>query len=114
MKYPINAKVEFKTVGISTDECNPRYVYYRIVPSELGFFKRVFCNHWRRMYHAFSYCRGYDLLYTPKEYNIEIATLNTFGDVCDYLEKQHNLEKEVARKLFLKHMDAVKNGEEWE
>ena len=114
MKYPIDAKVEFKTIGLLIDARKTRYVYYRIVPSELGFFKRVFCNPWRCMYHAFSYCSGYDLLYTPKEYNLEIAPLNTFGDVCDYLEKEHNLAEEVARKLFLKHMEAVKNGEEWE
>ena len=114
MKYPINAKVEFKTVGISIDTHKPRYVYYRIVPSELGFFKRVFCNPWKRMYHAFKYWSCYDFFYSPKQYNLEIAPLNTFGDVCDYLEKQHNLAKEVERKLFLKHMEAVKKGEEWE
>ena len=117
IKYNIDAKVEYKTSKLysyySTDNKH-REVYFRIVPSDLGFFKRVFCNPWRQVYKAYHYCRGLDTLYTPKEYNTLVKQVKTFGNMCDYLEEQNKLIHERYIEFKQEHMNAVERGEEWE
>lgn len=113
MRYPTNSKVEFKTASLLKLRRDNRKIYYRIVPSELGFFKRIFCNPWRQLYHAFTYVKGANIFYTVKEYNEEIKPLKTFGDVCDYLKEQNLIIEKTSEKLYKEHLEAVANGEEW-
>ena len=52
MKYNRDYKVEFFLERTN----NPyRQIWYRIVPYELPFFKRIFSNKWRQMFNCCEY-----------------------------------------------------------
>lgn len=46
-----NLKVEFKTACISFNITNYRYCFWRIAPSELNLFQRLFLNPWRQVWY---------------------------------------------------------------
>lgn len=104
MKYNLNNKVIFKISKLGFDS-DFRLVYYKIEPSELSWFKRTFCNPWRTMFHAYKYYySGHSDLFDAETYKNEVRCLSTFGEVCDYLNRQLCLEKKRE----------VEQEQEWE
>ena len=117
IKYNINAKIEYSTRKLDSQyntDRKHREVFYRIVPSELSFFKRIFCNPWRQIYKAFTYFTGATTLYTPKEYSDMVKQVKTFGEMCNYIDEQHRLINQRYTEIRQKHLEAVERGEEWE
>ena len=113
MEYDRNLKVEYATRYCYTGSFTAyRYIFYRIVPSQLKWWQRVFCNGWKTMYKATDYSTilgNTTELFTLAEYTNEIFKLKTYGEVCDYLAHQ----KELANKSYLEHKEKIKNGETW-
>lgn len=104
MKYRTDLKIEY-----CQEKCGnhgSRYFYYRIKPSELPFWKRWFFNPWRRIFHAYEVIDGYNYLFDPMEYRDEILPLNTFGDMCNYLNRQEQIIQD-------RHWRRVQRGEAW-
>jgi hypothetical protein len=96
-------KVEFRTEKYFD---NKRRVYYRIVPSELPFWKRWFHNDWEPLYHRYEYIDSIKEHYDPKEYAQEVLPLTTYGDVRRYLEETDK----IVRK---QRIEKLKNGDIW-
>lgn len=103
MKYNLNNKVIFKTRKIDGASYFRR-VLYKIEPSELSWFKRTFCNPWRIMIHAYKSSPGHSNFFDAETYKNEVRCLSTFGEVCDYLNRQLYLEKKRE----------VEQEQEWE
>ena len=92
MKYRFDNKVIFTTRKLDCASDFKR-VLYKIEPSELSWFKRTFCNPWRTMFHAYKSFPGHSELFDAETYKNDVRCLSTFGDVCDYLNRQLYLEK---------------------
>ena len=106
MKYDRNWKVQITTSDRGSD-CTYREVFYRILPSELPFLKRIFCrNPWYRFYYAMSTTPTLGFYFDAKDYNTILRKLETFGDVMDYLNKEAAKQKERYNK-------ALENGKIW-
>lgn len=106
MKYKDEYKVEFRTESYDYGGKKERYVYYRIVPSELPLLRRWFSNPWMSMYRPYKWVADFDYRYEVKEYMDEILPLKTYGDVRRYLEAA----KSTVRK---RKLEQVANGEIW-
>lgn len=98
-KYNYNFRIQFKTRELAVPS-NYRYVYYRIVPKELPLFKRIFGNPWRAMFKKYAYFSGISYMFSSYEYREFVNNLHTFGDVCQFLQKQKNLVDEEQKKQF--------------
>ena len=86
-----NLKIEFKTVPISPNIIH-RYCYWRIVPSELNLFQRLFNNPWRKVWFI---DRG-----TKEEWfspNNFVAVRSKYKTVGDMVAREERLE-EALRK----------------
>lgn len=104
MKSKRDYKVEYKTEYVSTDL---RWVYYRVVPSELPLLKRIFRNPWKRMFHPHSGgWPGFKMVYRPQEFLNEVSPLKTLGEVEDYLSR-NRAEIESIRE------EGIRNGTIW-
>lgn len=89
MKYNRNLKIELILDDNPYDDY--RTVYYRIVPSELPFLKRLFCNDTRQVFHSYKYYAGKSYLFGKKEFYWLVKNVKTFGDMCDYLRKEQEI-----------------------
>lgn len=114
MNYDVNSKIEFSVRKTWVGSLKNREVYYRIKPSELSFFKRIFGNPWRQLYHAYKVIPGVSSLFTPKEFQTLSERLKTFGDICNYIDELNEISALHAEKEAERHAKAVMNGEEWE
>lgn len=105
MKHDKDYKIELSYESFHYDDY--RYFWYRIVPSELPLFKRLFRNEWKPLYH-FKQLGAFTVnhIYTIDEYHDELAGLKTLGDVRRYLDVQDDL-KDAA------HKKAVENRDIW-
>ena len=75
-----NLKIEFKTER-NTERGLYRLVSWRVVPSELGLFRRLFLNPWHPVYH---YHDGYATdLFDPGEFKNLKESCKTVGDMKD-------------------------------
>ena len=113
MKHDKDYKIQLRYEGFHFGEY--RFYWYRIAPSELSLFDRLFNNKWKILYH---YRHPYFLwdfkpsmesanfLYTKDDYYNELAGLKTLSDVREYLNKQDELE-DAAKK------EALKKREIW-
>ena len=99
MKYNINSKVIFKTEKISSLGEEYRYVYYKIDPNELSYIKRTLFNPWRKMVHSYIFSEGLSGLFSPDDYLNMKERLKTFGDVCQYLQRQIDNSNDIHNKL---------------
>lgn len=87
-----NLKIEFKTERISSS-ITSRYCYWRIVPSELGLFQRLFSNPWRQLWFI---DRGHkETWFSPNDFIALKSKYKTVGDMItrekkfnDIIEKQ--------------------------
>lgn len=99
MKYNINSKVIFKTEKVSSLGEEHRYVYYKIDPNELSYIKRKFFNPWRKMVHSYIFFEGLSDLFSHDDYLNMKERLKTFGDVCQYLQRQIDNSNDIHNKL---------------
>jgi len=83
-------------------------VFFRINPSQLTLFERIFNNPWRKLYHACEDIHDVSLnpCYTAKNFHTLKESLKTFKDVIDYQVSQINHVKDVYEVK-------VKNNEIW-
>lgn len=98
-KYNFNLPVKFSTRQLSIPS-NYRHVYYKIVPKELPLFKRIFGNSWRAMFKKYKYFNGLSYMFSSSEYKYFVNNLHTFGDVCQFLQKQKNLLEKEEKEEF--------------
>ena len=88
-----NLKIEYSTRR-NTDKSLYRYVFWRVVPSELGIFRRLFCNPWREIYMYDS--NGYSNdLFSASEYKALVNSCKTVGDVIERDQKFRRLQDSI-------------------
>ena len=113
MKYPNKAKVIFSIRKSSYGDNKYREIFYKIKPSELSIFKRIFCNPWRRLYHSFRDFEDISFLYTPKQYDAEIKYLKTYGDISHYLSMQDIQNDRFMKVINEEKTRQIQNREIW-
>lgn len=91
--------IQIKTVYFFDEKDGFRNIYFRIKPSELSFFRRIFNNPWLKFKKCFNFTNKLTDFYSPLEFKTEIKPLKTYGDAIDYLKRQSekfiNLTKEI-------------------
>ena len=102
-------KVEFKTKKAFS---NCREVYYRIAPSELKWWERLF-NPWRQMYRALKFVGGICEVFELKNYHDLVFPLKTYGDVVNFLAEQERLGNEAETRINARIQEKIAKGEEW-
>lgn len=113
MKYDVNFKIQIKTEPLSYLNKH-RYIKYRIVPSELPWWKRnSLFNPWRELIRGLSYTGGTSDLFDLEDYRMLIFPLKTFGDVCEYLKEQKKIGSEAQRRNERSRKIKIEKGEEW-
>ena len=66
-----------------------RCLYWRIKPSQLNWFERLFKNPWRQLYHE---CFGeWNRYFSSTRFYEEIKPCKTAGDILSYIMKQGEL-----------------------
>lgn len=107
MKFNKNFKVQYKSKKPLFGDF--RYLLYRIVPSELPLWKRIFCNRWK-------YAYSIVYMYKPKEeirtvdnllsklfkYEEAVEFINnhkTYGEVVETLNSLYNKAVEQYNKI---------------
>jgi hypothetical protein len=88
-------KVIFKTVKDGFGG-NSRYVFYKVDPSELSFFGKLF-NPWRILRRAYFSLPGLTTLFDTKDYENFVLPLKTLGDVK--LFEQYSKDKSRRNEL---------------
>ena len=81
-----------------------RRFYYRILPSELSWFRRFFKNPWRAVYRTIRL--NTTDIYDVRDYNTHIKSLKTLNDVLSYQKNEEEL-------LYKNRKEAIENGEIW-
>jgi len=100
-KYNKNWKVEFCLD--SNPKSDYRGVFWRVLPSELSVFRRLFLNDWSKVYRAYKWLEGKSYLYSIEDYYKEIVPLKTIGDLFEYLDKQDVIIQEIHDKKVKEH-----------
>lgn len=96
-----NYHVEFTTEG--TYDYNKRKVFYRVLPSELSLWDRVFNNKWVQLYRpSEKSVIGFTYLYTVKDYQDEIAPLNRLYEVERYIQESKQKISDLKTTKYLK------------
>lgn len=102
MKDLSNCAIEFTYTPVYS---NRRYIYWRIKPQEISFWRRLFKNPWRRLernvlgnwnpiWDAFDY----------KKYNIQ--SFKTYSDILNFEDKEWHKILDCRRKY-------IDEGEMW-
>ena len=85
-------KIQYKSQPLSI-KSEKRYLLYRIVPSELSWWKRTFKNPWRYVYVSRTIVLRTDddvndclrFLFFPKEANEIVSKYDTYEKIIDFL-----------------------------
>ena len=88
-------KVIFKTHKVDCDG-KQRYVFYKVDPSELSFFGKLF-NPWRILRRAYYSIQGLTTFFDVEDYENFVLPLKTLGDVK--LFEQYSRDKSRRNKL---------------
>lgn len=113
MKYPNDFKVEYKSEELSVKSDN-RYLKFRIVPSQLSLWQRLFCNKWHYAYkNAFTWRSTtidsadelLNMIFSYKEAKTFIEEHQTWGEIV----RHQNYVILLARQ----HFDSIR-GEKWD
>ena len=105
-------KVEFKTEKISP-RIDSRRIFYRIIPSELSWWKRKYCNSWAPMYHTTKFVGGTVNIFELQDYQDLIFPLKTYGEVIDFLAEQKEAADKLEAELEAYRKERIARGEEW-
>ena len=90
-------KIQYKSEPINVKYDN-RYLCFRIVPSELSWWKRIFKNPWLYVYTAYSIVFSTDrsvhdclcFLFSPEEANEIVSKYDTYEKITDFLTSELN------------------------
>ena len=90
-------KIQYKSEPLNV-KSNKRYLCFRIVPSELSWWKRTFKNPWRYVYSANSVVFSFDssvhdclnFLFSPEEANEIVSKYDTYEKITDFLTSELN------------------------
>lgn len=90
-------KIQYESEPLDVKYPN-RYLRFRIVPSELSWWKRIFKNPWRYVYSANSAVFGSDdsvhdclnFLFSLKEANAIASKYDTYEKITDFLTSELN------------------------
>ena len=90
-------KIQYKSEPIDVKYDN-RYIRFRIVPSELSWWKRIFKNPWRYVYSANSVVFSFDssvhdclnFLFSLEEANEIVSKYDTYEKITDFLTSELN------------------------
>ena len=88
-------KIQYKSQPLDVKYDN-RYIRFRIVPSELSWWKRTFKNPWRYVYSANSVVFSFDssvhdclsFLFYPETANDIASTYDTYEKITDFLTSE--------------------------
>ena len=90
-------KIQYKSEPLDV-KSEKRYLCFRIVPSELSWWKRIFKNPWRYVYNARPVVFGSDnsvhdclnFLFSLKEANAIASKYDTYEKITDFLASELN------------------------
>lgn len=90
-------KIQYKSQPLDVKYDN-RYLRFRIVPSELSWWKRIFKNPWRYVYSVNSAVFSFDssvydclnFLFSPEEANEIVSKYDTYEKITDFLTSELN------------------------
>lgn len=90
-------KIQYKSQPLDATYDN-RYLRFRIVPSELSWWKRIFKNPWLYVYTAYSVVFNTDrsvhdclcFLFSPEEANEIVSKYDTYEKITDFLTSELN------------------------
>jgi len=88
-------------------------IYYRIVPSELPWWKRWFFNPWRKFFMCYPFSGILGELFTPDEYIRLILPLKTLEDVCKFHANENAKYNKFMRMEEERHAEDVRRGKSW-
>ena len=95
--YPSNLKIELSYSQLTG---NYRYYYWRIKPSELSFWNRLFNNAWHQLFHACG--DDWNPCFSPKRYWDDIDNLKTVEDIEKYIEREWN-KIQIERNILIEN-----------
>ena len=90
-------KIQYKSQPLDATS-NKRYLLFRIVPSELSWWKRIFKNPWLYVYTAYSIVFSTDrsvhdclcFLFSSEEANEIVSKYDTYEKITDFLTSELN------------------------
>ena len=90
-------KIQYKSQPLDATS-NKRYLCFRIVPSELSWWKRIFKNPWLYVYTAYPIVFSTDrsvhdclcFLFSPEEANEIVSKYDTYEKITDFLTSELN------------------------
>ena len=90
-------KIQYKSQPLDVTS-NKRYLCFRIVPSELSWWKRIFKNPWLYVYTAYPIVFSTDrsvhdclcFLFSPEEANEIVSKYDTYEKITDFLTSELN------------------------
>lgn len=98
-----NCSIQFR-FGYAGSPDGYREIWWRIRPSELGLWDRLFNNPWRTAYRE---CFGDMLRYlSPRVWKEQLSHLKTYWEITEWQRKQYRKRDEYYQKK-------VENGEYW-
>ena len=102
-KCNIELRYEWVFIG-AHDDNDPRYIYWRVQPSEMTWWDRHFHNPWRQ----FSRVITDDLndIYSPRSFKNELSHIKTVEQARNYQDEQYKILNEIYQKK-------VDKGEAW-
>jgi len=97
--YPIQFRFSH-----SSNPDDYREVWWRICPSNLGLWDRLFHNPWRTIYRE---CYGDMLTYhSPRLWSEELSHLNTYSEITEWQKKEYEKHDKY-------YQDKVEKGVYW-
>ena len=93
-------KIQYKSEPFD-EESEERYLLYRIVPSELSWWKRTFKNPWRYVYVAYNTVFSTDIdvhdclgfIFSSEEANTIASKYDTYEKITNFLNTEFNKAK---------------------
>lgn len=110
-------KIRYKSEPLEI-KSEKRYLLYRIEPSELSWWKRVFKNPWRYAFRAYNYVARTDkgvndclaFLFSKEEATEFIEKYDTYEKLIDFLIKELN----KAKSKFYEAQEKYNNENRWD
>ncbi len=111
-QYSPNLLIEIMMESNSLDKY--RAIFYRIVPSQLTWFDRVFHNKWKRLWRASLFNGGKMWYFDAADFKKHLANLKTLGDVENFLESETSFAKKIRQEEIERRRKQYEAGEIWE
>lgn len=110
-------KIQYKSEPFD-EKSEERYLLYRIVPSELSWWKRTFKNPWRYAYTAYSTVFSTDssvhdclrFIFSLEQANEFVSKYDTYEKITDFLTTEFNKAKIRLNEAQEKYRRQKNNG----